>query len=725
MSEPSATQETEPESETAEPARTLIERVRGARPALLGLFALLLFLLASTALYAWPILGDFGSRFVGVGKGDSRLYMWSLTWLPWAIEHGQNPLFTHLVYAPDGADLTWVTTLPGPALVMWPITKIFGPLASYNALMVAAPALAAWATYLLCHRITKAFWPSVAGGYLFGFSTYLVAQMHGHVNLVLIFPAPLAVYLVVRRVEGSMRPVAFVASLSLTLLGLFSTSTELFATTSLFGALALLGALAGGGTLRRRIFTTGLLVGAAYVVVTVMLLPFLLPAMRNAPDHALRPMDQASLDVLSFVVPRFSTWIGGQRFIDLSSRFTASVVEDGGYLGIPLVLMLVLYAVEEWRSKVTWLLLGFIGLTALLALGPILHVAGREITGLPGAFVGKLPLIEHATPQRFSAYIALAVGVAAAIWLAHARGRWDWTRWTIVLVGGVLLLPDVSSPPYHPTIALPAFITSGAYRDVLEPGEIVYVIPDRQAEEMLWQASADNYFRLAQGYVGPVPRAYRGQPPTRGLANEHPNPFMPSPVVFAEYLAARDTTTVLVFDSAQERFTPLLESLGYVPEHVEDVWVWRPGGPGAGAAPGVATVTGDLREGGSLSAFSLPSSSAGPPLTYDAYRGRPLVIGFVGLGCDGCTEYLAALEELHRSEPSIGVLGVAQSATSLQESGVTFDTAVDPLGAVYLGFQGTRLPLTVLVGADGTIRAIRGGALSVKQLQALVERSFG
>ena len=99
--------------------------------------------------------------------------------MPHALSTLQNPLYSHDVWAPHGVDLSWMTNIPGPSLVMSPVTKLFGPLISYNVLLIVAPALAGWAAYLLCHRVTKASWPSLAGGYLFGFSTYMVGEMPG------------------------------------------------------------------------------------------------------------------------------------------------------------------------------------------------------------------------------------------------------------------------------------------------------------------------------------------------------------------------------------------------------------------------------------------------------------------------------------------------------------------------------------------------------------------
>lgn len=68
-----------------------------------------------------------------------------------------------------------------------------------------APTLSAWAAYMLCRRVTGGFWPSLAGGYVFGFSSYEL----GHLNLSLVFIPPLIGYLLVLRLEKAVRPSTF------------------------------------------------------------------------------------------------------------------------------------------------------------------------------------------------------------------------------------------------------------------------------------------------------------------------------------------------------------------------------------------------------------------------------------------------------------------------------------------------------------------------------------
>ena len=84
---------------------------------------------------------------------------------------------------------------------MWPVTALWGPVASYNLLALLACPLAGWAAFLLFRRVTGRFWPSVLGGYVFGFSTYLLGHLAMHVNLELVFVPPLCAYLFLRRLD--------------------------------------------------------------------------------------------------------------------------------------------------------------------------------------------------------------------------------------------------------------------------------------------------------------------------------------------------------------------------------------------------------------------------------------------------------------------------------------------------------------------------------------------
>ena len=538
-----------------------------------GLIAFVLYLIVAVAVWASPILTRFNELYLGDGYWDAKFYQWSVGWMHWSIANHTDPLYTHKLFPPNGTSLAWSAFDPAGGLAMYPIRTLFGSLVATNTLLVLGSALACWGAYLVCHRVTGAFWPSLVGGYLFGFSEYMVGQLHGHVNLVLIFPVPIAVYLVVRLVEGSLARIAFLVLMTMTLVTLFLFSTELFATAALFGAVAFVIAMVAARKSWRRVLDAGVLTFGAFVASAVVLTPYLVAAVRNERPDAVHDLAAASADAASFVVPRNVTLLTTATTDRWSSMFLAKSVEDAGYVSVALVVMVVWFAISERRRTGTWGLLAFIAIVSVAAIGPVLHVLGSPSIGMPWGLVQHLPLIGNAIPARFPAYSALAISVIAAIFLARAPARTAILRWALVLLGVVLLYPNVGGIAHVPQ-NVPAFFTSGSYRNVIQPDEVVFAIPKEKAGEMLWQDAADFQFRLAQGYLGPLPATYAGEPLNKGLyANQYASP---SPTALAAWLSERGATAVVLADPVRAQFEPMLRSVGArVAYEGGGVSVWR------------------------------------------------------------------------------------------------------------------------------------------------------
>ena len=471
------------------------------------------YLVVSVLIFGVPVLRHMGSRFIGEGSADSKLYVWDLEWWPHAILSGLNPFHAGVVWAPSGANMAWVTGLPGPALLMFPVTRLFGGVVASNALAILAPALAAWAAFLLCQEVTASRWPSLVGGYLFGFSTYEIAQMHGHVNLFLMFPVPLAAYLFVRFARGRLSRRSFTWLFALALVAEFSISTEVFATTTFFGATALAGALIFDPTLRARARELAVPVGLAYGLAAIPLAPYLWYATSNVPPALNHGIGGTSVDLLSFVVPRTGTLIGGLRFDGLTDAFQANVSEDGAYLTPVLLIVLAIAAVRGWRDHSTRLLFAFAGLAGLFALGGSLVVRGHRTIPLPWWIFERIPILRDALPERFTMFMWLGIAVIVARWLAalHPTSAWRVaTPWVAVGVTAVLLLPNVSLPNLHQPVLIPPFFATEQFRGYLSPGETIMIIHALKddGDEMLWQAQSGFSFRMPQGHTGPEPAAF-------------------------------------------------------------------------------------------------------------------------------------------------------------------------------------------------------------------------
>jgi hypothetical protein len=551
--------------------RRLVERGRTLRPAWKGLAAYLLF--QAVAFWRWvvPILPSFGSKHLGTDVQDGNFYQWALSWTPWAIAHGQSPLHPGAVFAPTGVDLGWNAFIPAPALVSWPITKTFGPLASLNLLLAVAPALAAWAAYLLCRRVTLSFWPSIAGGFFFGFSAYMATNMNGYPNLVLIFPVPLLAYLVVRRTEGSIGDAAFVASFAACLAGLFSISTEVFGTAAVLGAVALGGAWFFAD-LRRRLVRTGVLILAAGGITAIVLSPYVASVVVHRPGIPVRTPELARANVRSFIVPPPVTVVGQQEIVAPVADSPRGNGER--YLGIGVLAVVIGFAVTERRRRGTWALIALLVIICAFALGPVVVIGGRVRTWPPGQLLVDAPFLSSAAPPRLMAYSLLVVAVIASIWLARVHGRSAWIRWIIVSIAIVGSFPGPLGQ-HVPQEDL-TLMTSPAVHDALRPGEIVYAIPFVKGDEMRWQASSDFWFRLAEGDIGPLPEELESGPMSHGL-HIRTSSYLPTPSEFRTWIDQHLVTAVVLDDRAAERYEDLLAASG-----LEQVYaaggasVWRP-----------------------------------------------------------------------------------------------------------------------------------------------------
>src|SRR4051794_27124943 len=171
----------------------------GSNVAALGAYCVLSFLYFGTA-----VAGDPTRTVVG-RITDTNQYVWSFAWFPHALLHGENPIVTHFLWAPSGLDLAWTTVTPALAVAFAPLTLLAGPVAAYDTAAVLMPALAAWTAFLLCRYLTRAVWPSLAGGSLFGSSGYMLGQEAGaHLHMTSVFLVPLTALLILRFLDGRL-----------------------------------------------------------------------------------------------------------------------------------------------------------------------------------------------------------------------------------------------------------------------------------------------------------------------------------------------------------------------------------------------------------------------------------------------------------------------------------------------------------------------------------------
>ncbi len=322
---------------------------------------------------------------------DPPQTMWFFNWWRFSLAHGLNPFITDWVWAPLGMNLAWTTFVPLPALISIPLQVTVGEPDTYNIIITCALPLAAFSAFLLCRRITRAFWPSVLGGYLFGFSSYMLAEVLAHLDLVAVFPAPLVALVTLKRLDGEISARRFAILLAALLTVQFLCFPELFATITIVGGLALLLAHAiFEGDVRARLAGLILPAVAGYAIAGILLSPYLFYMLAQNFHHApIYKSDLYSADLLAFLVPTETVMLGTVKAVTaIAQTFQGDIYEDGAYLGIAIIVFVAVFYRLYWREPVGKFLTILFVTLVVAAIGPSLHIAGRPGLAMPWALSG-------------------------------------------------------------------------------------------------------------------------------------------------------------------------------------------------------------------------------------------------------------------------------------------------------------------------------------------------
>lgn len=468
----------------------------------------------------WPVLPWTSDRLFGTPSDpDSVLAMWFLGWVPHALAHGLNPLFSDAILVPHGVDLAQNTEAPLLGLLSAPFALFMGPVARTNMLMILAMPASATAFFVVLRK--WGVWPVAAaiGGLIYGFSPFAVGQSTGH--LVLIFaPIPpfiaLTVVSIVRRQGSSVR---LGIQLGLLVTAQFLIEPEVMTDVALVTAWGVVCVAiryrsqvreAAGPVLR----SLGLAAGIA-----VALLAYPIWMMLDGPQHysgTPQPISNPFYnDVMSLLAPGpFQRFSLGIHFAGVPmSNFS----EEGGYIGIPLLLVAAFLIWRSRRSPRMQLAVAVWAGAVVLSLGPYLWIDGHH-TGIPLPFkvIQHIPLLDDLLPVRISMVTAACTAAIVAFGLDDLRRaalrvhRHRGSHWSGGAVAGavacvVLVILVITQLPTWPNASQPAGGFPTVVSDAIPKGNpvtISYPIASPlYAEPMLWQAVAGYRFRLVGGYA--------------------------------------------------------------------------------------------------------------------------------------------------------------------------------------------------------------------------------
>jgi hypothetical protein len=376
---------------------------------------------------------------------------------------------------------------------------LLGPLAAYNFAAIALPAAAALSAYRLCFCLTGQRWPSFIGGYLFGFSGYLLGQEEGHMQMTSVFLLPFIALTVLRFLRRELDQRRLLVRLGPLLGAQFWLSTELFVTASLALVVALLATYASVHDLRPRFRPLVVAVTGSYLVALLLAAPILYYSVSQLHNPPANMPSDFPTDLLNLIVPTGLALLGS-RGATAVWHFTAGNAESGGYLGLPVVAMIAAFAASRWRSRSGGLLLLLFGVALVASYGTSLQLNGHRLIGLPWTWLTYTIPLDNVLPARLSVYATLTAAVISAIWLATQTE--PLRRIVLPVLAIAALLPALGHGYWKTVPSQPGFFTASQYRSCLPPQANVLTIPYNQWGTSLLSQAEDSFrFRLAGGYV--------------------------------------------------------------------------------------------------------------------------------------------------------------------------------------------------------------------------------
>lgn len=454
-----------------------------------------LFIALSYGFYA-PPRPTLPHSYLGIGS-DPDIYVWFLHWWPFAFQQ-HLPLFhPYYVNAPTGMDLSWKTGIITLAVLVAPITLKFGAFVSYNLLMLLAPALAGWGVYLCAVVLTKDHIAAFVAGLIFAFCSYMLAHMRGQLNMSFIFAVPFSLFLCLLAGRNNWRWWSLAVPLGITLALEFSISQEIFAAQCLFGMLAwgVCFWLWPQGRDRMLRLLSGILAGIGLAVIIISPLIWLM-LMHYSGSAGITSPTKFSNDLLEFIFPEPTNWLGGTWFASLTSKFKGNGYENTGYISVPLLLLLFfVYRKHQQMPEVrvaAWLAVVF----AVLSFGPYLHIMGVWVSTAPWILVYKLPFLKAMLPVRFTLFMWLAIVMVLAAWLAAPGAKSG--RYILLAACLVFLLPSRKIDRVWGHLEVPAVLTDGS----ISSGSRIMILPETGFETGLQYVTGMRFKLVGQGYLG-------------------------------------------------------------------------------------------------------------------------------------------------------------------------------------------------------------------------------
>jgi hypothetical protein len=476
--------------------------------------------LLAAVVVTWRLWADPAGRAQVGDPHDVDLFAWFLRYAATAVSHGRLPaLITTSLNPPHGVSVMWNTSVLLPGVLLTPVTLLAGPQVSLTVLLTLGLAGSAAALFWVLRRWGAGLGAAALAGAVYGFSPALINSGIGHYHLVFAVLPPLIIDRVLRIVTGRAPPLRDGAWLGLLVAAQVFISEEMLVDTVLTALLLVAVAALGHPRSvpgRVRDAAVGLATGA-FVSLVICGYPLLVQFRGPLREHSVQRGPWNGIP--AFIVDPPGTELfhtaGGAA---AAAGFNVGLTEVLGYLGWPLLAVLLAAAIRFWRdprvraAAVTWMVL------ELCSLGGVGEHVFVPDWLMPWHWIQGLPGMAQVLPDRFAIFADGAAAALLAFSLGLARSAAPettaasrvpaWRRRAAVAVAVLAVLPLIPLPyQTAPVTPVPAGWQAAFGRLRLAPDARVLVVPIGNfghTQAMRWQAETGEPGTMIGGYfVGP------------------------------------------------------------------------------------------------------------------------------------------------------------------------------------------------------------------------------
>lgn len=550
---------------------TLLRKHHSFFVLLTALFALFVFSLISYCYFGLLLYPDFSHQLFA-SSSDSLGAVWVLNWWSFSFTHHLNLFYTYKLFSPYGYNLAQTESMPLLGFLLSPFIKNNNLVELFNIVTIFSSTLSAFTAFLLCRYISRSFLGALFGGFLFGFSSYAIAQSLAHLCLIVTFLIPLIALVFVLFIQQKMKPYLFIILSSFLLSCEFYMNQETGVLVILMSGIVLICGFFIFYKEKQPVFNFTKYWLFSIVITLICISPILYYFFLMPKENYIKDNISNSLALGNFFIPTSITWLGSTFLEKIHQQFPADIYESGGYFGIPVLFILCLYIRDAWKNPQSKLLISSFFIITIFSLGIFLHIFNhKEPIPLPWIIFNYLPIFTEIMPARLILFSTLLISIIASLWFRTTKIK-SLYKYALCILSIIFLFPNIfiSHQNWVMPIKIPRYFMNQNYKKDIPYNGTVIILASK-CQDMLWQVKSHMWFTLLDGCTGGYPPEITQKSILTDLEMHRLNHL--SSADFKRYLKFSHVHTILIDSTTYSLWENFFLHMGYSPKLHDGMYV--------------------------------------------------------------------------------------------------------------------------------------------------------